>query len=46
MDGAMTAGGLSFIEVRCAVGARADLGRPTTTPQENRDALMKFIREN
>lgn len=45
VDGAMAFGGLSFIEVRCASGARADLGRPTTTPQENRDALMKFLQE-
>ena len=46
VEDAMTAGGLSFIEVRCAVGARADLGRPTTTPQQNRDALMTFLQEN
>lgn len=31
---------LSLIEVKCAVGARADLGRPTTTPQENKRAFM------
>ena len=44
-DAAMTAGELAFIEVMCAVGARADLGRPTTTPQQNRDALMQFLQE-
>lgn len=32
-----------MIEVRCACGARKDLGRPTTTPPENRDALMRFL---
>ena len=32
-----------MVEVRCACGARADLGRPTTTPTENRDALMAFL---
>ena len=32
-----------LLEVRCACGARTDLGRPTTTPRENRDALMEFI---
>ena len=32
-----------FLEIRCACGARSDLGRPTTTPQENRDALMHFV---
>ena len=40
---AMSAGKLAFVEVMCAVGARDDLGRPTTTPQENRDALMRFL---
>lgn len=33
-----------LIEIRCACGSRADLGRPTTTPVMNRDALMSFIR--
>ena len=33
-----------LIEIRCACGSRADLGRPTTTPVQNRDALMSFIR--
>ena len=46
VDAAMTADELAFIEVMCAVGARDDLGRPTTTPQQNRDALMKFIQES
>lgn len=44
IDAAMAAGELAFIEVMCAVGARDDLGRPTTTPQENRDALMGFLK--
>ena len=35
-----------FIEVKVRPGARKDLGRPTTTPQENRDALMNFIKNN
>ena len=35
--------GLSFIEVRCALGARSDLGRPTTTPVENKDNFMKHL---
>lgn len=38
-------GQLCMIEVRCAIGARSDLGRPTTTPLENRDSFMKFINE-
>ena len=31
---------LTLIEVRCAIGARADLGRPTTTPAENKHSFM------
>ena len=33
-----------LIAVRCACGARADLGRPTTTPIQNRDAFMAFLK--
>ena len=35
--------GLTLIEVRCAIGARADLGRPTTTPLENKRAFMQNL---
>ena len=49
LDAALSAakecGGLALLEVMCAVGARADLGRPTTTPRQNRDVLMKYLRE-
>ena len=31
---------LSLIEVKASVGARADLGRPTTTAKENKEAFM------
>ena len=34
---------LSLIEVKCAIGARDDLGRPTTTAQENKQAFMEFL---
>jgi len=34
-----------MIEIKCANGARADLGRPTTTPAQNRDQFMKFLQE-
>lgn len=34
---------LTFIEVKCALGARDDLGRPTTTPQENKAAFMDAL---
>ena len=32
-----------LLEIRCACGARSDLGRPTTTPIQNRDAFMDFL---
>ena len=31
---------LCFIEVRTSIGSRADLGRPATTPVENKKAFM------
>lgn len=34
---------LSFIEVKCSIGAREDLGRPTTTALENKDNFMKYL---
>ena len=35
--------GLMLIEVKCGIGAREDLGRPTTTAPENKNAFMKFL---
>lgn len=35
---------LSFLEVKCALGARDNLGRPTTTPAENKRAFMGLLR--
>lgn len=35
--------GPTLLEVRVNKGARADLGRPKSTPAQNRDALMKHI---
>ena len=32
---------LSLIEVKCALGARENLGRPTTTARENKENFMK-----
>ncbi|MCR5670855.1 MAG: phosphonopyruvate decarboxylase [Butyrivibrio sp.] len=34
---------LSFIEVKCGIGARDDLGRPTTTALENKNNFMKYV---
>lgn len=36
--------GFRFVEIKVRPGARKDLGRPTTTPQENRDAFMNYIK--
>lgn len=34
---------LSLIEVKCSIGARADLGRPTTTAIENKENFKGFL---
>ncbi len=36
---------LSLIEVKCSIGARDDLGRPTTTAMENKQNFMKELRD-
>lgn len=36
---------LCFIEAKCVIGARADLGRPTTTAKENKENFMAFIQK-
>lgn len=41
---AKTRGELTFIEVKCAIGSRADLGRPTTTPIENKRDMMLHLK--
>ena len=35
---------LSLIEVKVKKGNRKDLGRPTTTPIQNKEALMEFLK--
>lgn len=34
----------SLIEVKCSIGAREDLGRPTTTAIENKERFMEYIK--
>ena len=34
---------LSLIEVKCSIGARDDLGRPTTTALENKQNFMAYL---
>ena len=36
---------LTFIEIKSSIGARADLGRPTTTAIENKINFMNYISE-
>ena len=35
--------GVALINVNVRKGNRKDLGRPTTTPQQNKNALMKEL---
>ena len=35
---------LSLIEVKCSIGARDDLGRPTTTALENKQNFMDYLK--
>ena len=35
---------LTFIEVFSSIGARSDLGRPTTTALENKENFMKYVK--
>ena len=37
---------LSFIEVKCSIGARDELGRPTTTAIENKKRFMEWLGES
>lgn len=36
---------LTFVEVKCSIGAREDLGRPTTTALENKRGFMEYLNE-
>ncbi len=36
---------LSLLEVKCSLGARADLGRPTTTALQNKTNFMNYLSE-
>lgn len=36
---------LSLIEVKCFIGGRSDLGRPTTTALENKQGFMEYLQE-
>lgn len=36
---------LSFIEVKCSIGARDNLGRPSITTLENKKSFMRYLEE-
>ena len=44
LEAAKERGALSLIEVKCSIGAREDLGRPTTTALENKQNFMAYLR--
>ena len=43
LEAAKQRGELSLIEVKCSIGARKDLGRPTTTALENKRNFMEYL---
>ncbi|MBR5942172.1 MAG: phosphonopyruvate decarboxylase [Clostridia bacterium] len=43
LEAAKNRGELSLIEVKCSIGARGDLGRPTTTAIENKENFMRYL---
>ena len=43
---ASTSDALTMIEVKCAIGARADLGRPATTAKENKEAFIEHLKRS
>lgn len=45
LETAKERGELSLVEVKSAIGAREDLGRPTTTALENKRNFMEYLRQ-
>lgn len=45
LEAAKRKGQLSFIEVKCGIGSRSALGRPTTTTFENKVSFMNYLKE-
>lgn len=43
LETAKTREALSLIEVKCSIGAREDLSRPTTTALENKQGFMAYL---
>ena len=36
---------LSFIEIKCAIGSRADLGRPLVSPMQSKKEFMDYLKD-
>lgn len=45
LDEAKVRNELSLLEVKCSIGARENLGRPTTTALENKQNFMEYLKE-
>ena len=45
LERAREGSGPCLIDVKCALGARADLGRPTTSTKENKQSFMNYLKE-
>lgn len=43
LQAAKTCEGPVLVEAKCALGSRADLGRPTTTPTQNKESFMRHL---
>ena len=43
LEAAKTTGALTLIEIKCSIGARDDLGRPTTTARENKEIFVEGL---
>ncbi len=43
LENAKSRNALSLIEVKCSIGARENLGRPTTTALENKQNFMEYL---
>ncbi|MCM1082980.1 MAG: phosphonopyruvate decarboxylase [Clostridium sp.] len=44
LEAAKAANVLTLIEVKCNIGSRKDLGRPTTTAVENKRSFMEYLK--
>ena len=36
---------LTMIEIKCAIGSRKNLGRPTTSTQDNKNNFMNYLKK-